>query len=136
MMANMVKADTSAGDPRMHPKAAARFNKLRRTVSENSGVDFLAKCGDVLRPANYKSTKDGVADRSWHKTGRAFDYDQTSKALVIVSEPVGGKQFFHLADLQGPNREAGVQEASPRLPRRIHQRVRVRFHRGRRSRRV
>ncbi len=90
----LVKVNTSAGDARMHRNAAPRFNRLRRTVLEHSGVDFLAVCGDVLRPAGYKSTKDGVADRSWHKTGRAFDYDQTSPALVIVSEPKAGKQYF------------------------------------------
>src|SRR5687768_5288191 len=93
-MSILVKINTKAPDARMHPDAAARFNKLREAVLKGSGIDFLARCGDVLRPANFKSTKDGVADRSWHKTGRAFDYDQTSKALIIVSEPRGGKQYF------------------------------------------
>lgn len=93
----LVQVKTSTPDPRMalmHKNAAPRFNKLRETVRAGSGIDFLAKCGDVLRPANFVSSKDGVANRSWHKTGRAFDYDQTSKALVIVSEIIGGKQFF------------------------------------------
>jgi hypothetical protein len=35
-----------------------------------------------------------VATSSWHKTGRAFDYDQTSPHLVLVSEPSQGKQYF------------------------------------------
>ena len=35
-----------------------------------------------------------VAYRSNHKTGRAFDYDQTSTAIVIVLEPRNGKTFF------------------------------------------
>ncbi|MEK7854574.1 MAG: hypothetical protein AAB288_00665, partial [Acidobacteriota bacterium] len=90
----LVKVNTSAGDARMHRNAAPRFNQLRRTVFEHTGVDFLAVCGDVLRPTGFISNKDGVANRSWHKTGRAFDYDQTSKALVIVSEISSGKQFF------------------------------------------
>lgn len=80
--------------PFMVPKAANAFNKLREIASLGSGIDFLAVCGDIMRPAGFISTKDGVANRSWHKTGRAFDYDQTSKALVIVSELIGGKQFF------------------------------------------
>lgn len=78
----------------MTPTAAAVFEQLRKTVHEGSGVDFLAVCGDVARPADFQSKKDGVANRSWHKTGRAFDYDQNSKALVIVSEPDAGRQFF------------------------------------------
>lgn len=85
---------TVAPTPTMHKDAAAAFDKLREAVRIGSGVDFLARCGDVFRPANFNSSKDGVANRSWHKTGRAFDYDQTSKALVIVSEIVAGKQYF------------------------------------------
>jgi hypothetical protein len=93
-MGILTKVNTKAGDPRMHPDAAERFNKLRELVKKGSGIDFLALCGDVLRPANFKTSKDGVATRSWHKTGRAFDYDQTSKALIIVSEPRNGRQYF------------------------------------------
>lgn len=93
-MSVLVKISTKAGDARMRPAAAAKFEELRKKVAAGSGIDFLAVCGDVLRPANFKSSKDGVADRSWHKTGRAFDYDQTSKALIIVSEPRNGKQYF------------------------------------------
>ncbi len=84
----------TAPTPVMHYAAAEKFRQLRNTVAVRSGGDFLARCGDILRPANFTSTKDGVANRSWHKTGRAFDYDQESKALVIVSEAIGGKQFF------------------------------------------
>lgn len=78
----------------MVPDAAKAFESLRQVVKDGSGVDFLAICGDVSRPAGFTSTKDGVANRSWHKTGRAFDYDQNNKALVIVSEPNAGKQYF------------------------------------------
>ena len=59
-----------------------------------SAGDFLSRCGDVSRPANFRSPKDRVADRSWHKTGQAFDCDQTSRALVIVSEPRMEQQYF------------------------------------------
>lgn len=78
----------------MHRDAAERFNKLRGEVTAGAGFDFLAICGDMFRSANFTSSKPGVANRSWHKTGRAFDYDQNSKALVLVSEIIGGKQFF------------------------------------------
>jgi len=80
--------------PMMHRDAAEVFAKVRSEVAVKAGRDFLSRCGDILRPAGFTSKKDGVAQRSWHKTGRAFDYDQTSAALVIVSEPIGGKQYF------------------------------------------
>lgn len=84
----------TAPQPYMHRDAAAVFQKLRNVIAAEAGFDFLARCGDIKRDATFTSSKDGVANRSWHKTGRAFDYDQTSKALVIVSEPSGGKQYF------------------------------------------
>lgn len=93
-MSVLVKISAAAPTPKLHRTAAAAFEKLRAEVRDNSGIDFLAKLGDALRPANFTSTKDGVANRSWHKTGRAFDYDQESKALVIVSEIKGGRQYF------------------------------------------
>ncbi len=90
----LVKLDVKAPTPLMHRDAAAKFNILRAAVKEKAGFDFLGKCGDIFRPADFRSSKDGVANRSWHKTGRAFDYDQESKNLIIVSEPRGGKQYF------------------------------------------
>jgi|CXWL01.1.fsa_nt_gi hypothetical protein len=84
----------SAPQPFMHRDAAAVFQKLRNVIAAEAGFDFLAKCGDIKRDATFRSSKDGVANRSWHKTGRAVDYDQTSKFIVIVSEPKGGKQYF------------------------------------------
>ncbi len=93
----MIPVKTKTPNPamaKMRPEAARRFNKLREQVYIESGVDFLAVCGDVLRPANFMSKKDGVAMRSWHKTARAFDYDQNSNALVLVSEIHGGRQYF------------------------------------------
>lgn len=93
-MTILKKVNTIAGQPFMVAKVADEFNALRKEVFEKSGVDFLAKCADVMRSANYKSNKDGVANRSNHKTGRAFDYDQTSKYLFIKKEPRGGKMYF------------------------------------------
>lgn len=93
-MSVLVKITAAVPSAQMHKKAAAAFERLRKEVHAGSGVDFLARCGDVFRAANFKSTKDGVADRSWHKTGRAFDYDQESKALLIQSDIIAGKQYF------------------------------------------
>ena len=90
----LVKISAEAPIPKLHRTAAVAFEKLRIAVRNGSGIDFLAKLGDALRPANFVSDKDGVANRSWHKTGRAFDYDQTCSKLIIVSEPRGGTQYF------------------------------------------
>lgn len=90
----LVKVPVQAPTPLMHVEAAEAFNKLRQIVKDGSGVDFLAVCGDIFRPASFRSSKDGVAMRSWHKTGRAFDYDQASSAFILTSEVKGGKQYF------------------------------------------
>ena len=103
----LVKLDVDAPTPLMHPDAAAVFNKLRGSVHSAAGFDFLGKCGDIFRDSTFVSNKDGVANRSWHKTGRAFDYDQTNTNLVIVSEPNGGRQFFRTYLKCWPDR--GVQ---------------------------
>lgn len=70
------------------------FRKLRRAVQEGAGFDFLAKVADMMRAKDFRSSKVGVADRSRHKCGDAFDYDQTSTSIVVVSEPQGIQQFF------------------------------------------
>lgn len=75
-------------------KPASSFRQLRKIVIESTGVDFLAVCADMMRDKNYHSTKVGVADRSRHKCGDAFDYDQTNKNIVVVSEPHGVQQYF------------------------------------------
>jgi hypothetical protein len=92
--AKLVRVSAKAPSPLMNAKVAPHFEALRKEVYEASGVDFLAVCGDIHRPASLRSNKDGVAFKSNHKTGRAIDYDQNNRALVIVSEPIGGKQFF------------------------------------------
>lgn len=93
-MSNLTKLSTKAPQPFFNKLVAPNFEALRVATKEKSGLDFLAKCGDVFRAATLKSSKDGVAYRSNHKTGRAFDYDQTSPAIVIVLEPRNGKTFF------------------------------------------
>jgi hypothetical protein len=75
-------------------KVANSYRQLRKIVLESTGIDFLAVCADMMRDKNFNSGKIGVAYRSNHKTGRAFDYDQSSNKLVIVSEPHGTQQFF------------------------------------------
>lgn len=90
----LVRVNVVAPTPLMHRDAAVKFNLLRKQVNEKAGFDFLKKCGDMFRPEHFTSNKDGVANRSFHKTGRVFDYDQESPNLIIVSDPRGGKQYF------------------------------------------
>jgi Putative peptidoglycan binding domain len=70
------------------------FLALRALVLAGAGFDFLATCGDIFRSRGFHSQKSGVAERSWHKTGRAFDYNQEDKALVVVPERNEGQQYF------------------------------------------
>jgi len=70
------------------------FRKLRRAVLEGAGFDFLAKVADMMRSKDFQSGKVGVANRSRHKCGDAFDYDQSSPAIVVVKEPIGLQMFF------------------------------------------
>jgi hypothetical protein len=108
---NLVKINTLAPQALMIPEAAKRFNQLRQIVLDGSGVDFLSKCSDVFRNPDFVSSKDGVANRSWHKTGRTFDYDQTSHALLVVPESIGGKQFFRTWLICSPQSgKLGVQK--------------------------
>lgn len=75
-------------------KPANIFRQLKKIVVAGAGFDFLAICADVMRDKSFNSGKIGVAYRSRHKCGDAFDFDQSSKSLVVVSEPHGLQQFF------------------------------------------
>lgn len=75
-------------------KPANAFKQLKKVINEGAGFDFLVQCADVMRDKGFNSSKIGVAYRSRHKCGDAFDYDQSSKALIVVSEPHGLQQFF------------------------------------------
>lgn len=94
MTVGLIKISAKAPMPLMVPSAAAAFEKLRVAVAESTGRDFLARLADCYRPPDFTSSKKGVANRSWHKTGRAFDYDQTAPYLVIAKEPIRGAMYF------------------------------------------
>lgn len=91
---SLTKISTKAPQPYMNSAVAPYFEELRKEVYEKSGVDFLSKCGDVFRDASLRTNKTGVAFKSNHKTGRAFDYDQANPNIVVIQEPIGGKMFF------------------------------------------
>ena len=70
------------------------FLALRELVIEAAGFDFLSKCGDLMRPKNARSDKSGVAFRSRHKAGEAFDYNQEDLRILLVREQNQGQTFW------------------------------------------
>lgn len=88
------KISAKAPQPYLNASIAPDFEALRQEVYQASGVDFLSVLGDVFRDATLKSRKDGVAYRSNHKTGRAFDYNQASPHILIVTERKGRETYF------------------------------------------
>ncbi len=75
-------------------KPAEAFKRLKELCIKGAGFDFLAVCGDVMRARGFSSNKPGVAEKSRHKCGQAFDYNQDDNHLIVVSEPKNGQQFF------------------------------------------
>lgn len=73
---------------------ADTFRALRAKVNADAGFDFLAICADMMRRRNFTSNKPGVANRSRHKCGDAFDYNIGSPFVVAVREDVGGHTYF------------------------------------------
>jgi hypothetical protein len=94
MMENLIPISAKAPKALMNRRVAGDFEQLRHNVYEKSGHDFLGTLGDVYRDPGFQSKKDGVAYRSNHKTGRAFDYNQDDKNLIIQKAPVGNKMYF------------------------------------------
>lgn len=91
------------------------FIALRDLVHIKTGHDFLAVCGDMLRTADFVSTKKGVANRSWHKTGRAFDYNQDDKHYVIEPERIDGRIYFRTWLLCDEEKDLGGEDISGHL---------------------
>ncbi len=75
-------------------KPAKQFEALRQLIITGAGFDFLAKCGDMLRTENFKSSKPGVAYLSRHKSGDAFDYNQEDSHVLLVREQKDGRTYW------------------------------------------
>ena len=73
---------------------AKHFQALRQVVVDGAGFDFLAKCGDMMRPRNAISSKMGVAFRSMHKSGEAFDYNKEDPRVLLVREYKAGQLYW------------------------------------------
>ena len=75
---------------------ADSFRALREKVKAEAGFDFLDQFGDMMRSKSFKPPKGklGVAKKSRHQCGDAFDYNQDSDRLAVVREDIGGQTFF------------------------------------------
>ena len=73
---------------------ATMFAVLRNKVIREAGFDFLSIFGDMMRPRHLHTDKPGVAEKSRHKCGDAFDYNQGAKQLALVEEPRKDRMYW------------------------------------------
>jgi hypothetical protein len=94
---NVEFMDVVTGMPFLRTGAPAdSFRALRAKVKAEVGFDFLNQFGDMMRSKNFKppAGKLGVATRSRHQCGDAFDYNQDAPQLVVSREEIGGFTYF------------------------------------------
>jgi hypothetical protein len=75
-------------------KPADTFNALREKIISAAGFDFLSIFGDMMRHKNFHTNQAGVSNKSRHKCGDAFDYNQGDSHLVVVRDPRDGVTYF------------------------------------------
>src|SRR6476660_6848977 len=93
--ANTEFMDVDVGMPFLRTGVPAdSFHALRQRVKADVGFDFLSMCADMMRSKTFKSNKPGVAKRSRHQCGDAFDYNIESPITVVVREDIGGHAYF------------------------------------------
>lgn len=73
---------------------ATMFTVLRKKVIREVGFDFLSVFGDMMRPKGFHTTKPGAAEKSRHKCGDAWDYNQGAKQLALVKEPRNDRMYW------------------------------------------
>ena len=73
---------------------ATMFTVLRSKVIREAGFDFLSVFGDMMRARNFHTKKAGAAEKSRHKCGDAFDYNQGDKHLALVREPRKERMYW------------------------------------------
>ena len=94
---NVEFMDVQAGLPFLRTGVPAdSFRALRAKVKSEAGFDFLDTFGDMMRSKTFKPPKGkpGVAQKSRHQCGDAFDYNQSSPLIVVVREDMGGHTYF------------------------------------------
>ena len=75
-------------------RPADRFKALREKIIKAAGFDFLSKFGDMMRHKDFHSNAAGVSNKSRHKCGDAFDYNQEEPRLVVIRDPRDGVTYF------------------------------------------
>lgn len=87
---------------------SAVVSQVQELTGQDMGTDF----GDTTRRLASTTTKDGADNFSWHKTGRAVDFNQ-DLPWVIVEDPSGGDMYFRLylkaTDQEQPAVEEGAE---------------------------
>jgi hypothetical protein len=73
---------------------ATMFTVLRNKVKREAGFDFLSVFGDMMRRRDFHTNKPGAAERSRHKCGDAFDYNQEENRLALVKEPRQDRMYW------------------------------------------
>lgn len=75
-------------------KPTDMFNALRAKIIRAAGFDFLSVFGDMMRHRDFHTNEAGVSDKSRHKCGDAFDYNQGDPRLEVIEDPRGGVTYF------------------------------------------
>ncbi|HEX7334111.1 MAG TPA: peptidoglycan-binding domain-containing protein [Pyrinomonadaceae bacterium] len=75
-------------------RPANLFAALRDKIIRVAGFDFLSVFGDMMRPKGFTTNQPGVSNKSRHKCGDAFDYNQSDPRLVVVRDPRNGVTYF------------------------------------------
>jgi len=91
---SLVKANDHT-DKEISSAVKEDLQKVVDTVKSLSGVDIGTKFGDTTRRLNMTTTKVGADNISWHKTGRAVDFNQGLK-WVIAENPDGEDMYFRI----------------------------------------
>jgi putative peptidoglycan binding protein len=88
-------SNITAGMPYLRSgKPADMFATLRQKIIKETGFDFLTTFGDMMRAQNYTTNQAGVSNKSRHKCGDAFDYNQGDARLTVIQEPRNGHMYF------------------------------------------
>lgn len=87
--------DITVGLPYLRTgKPADTFNALRDKIKRAAGFDFLSIFGDMMRHKDFQTSQAGVSNKSRHKCGDAFDYNQGDPRLVVIKDPRNGVTYF------------------------------------------
>lgn len=82
-------------DNTMSDAVVDELNKAVDEVKKLTGVDIGTGFGDTTRNLGQGTKKIGADNFSWHKSGRAVDFDQGLK-WVIAKDPNGKDMYFRL----------------------------------------